>query len=111
MVWGHDKRDNKRIFVSGAVFFLHAAPRLALLKRRSPLTHLIDRKTRSEGAVAGWLPVGDEIRERGREKRSGGLTATEYKLGFFFSPAATPVWQINIEEVKLTSWSRSAAGR
>lgn len=95
---GNDKRDNKRTFVSGIIFFLHAAPRLALLKR-SPLKHLIDWKAWSEGVVAGWLPVGDEIRALGREKRSACLTGAEYKLGFV-SPAATPVRQINIEEGK-----------
>lgn len=102
----NDKKDNKRTFVSGIIFFLHAAPRLALLKRRSPLKHLIDRKAWSEGVVAGWLPVGDEIRALGTEKRSACLTGAEYKLGFV-SPAATPVRQINIEEAKWTSWLAS----
>lgn len=89
MDWREDKRDNKRTFVSAVIFLRHAAPRLALLKRRSPLKHLVDRKPWSEGVVAG-----DKSTEE-REKRSGGLTGAEYKLEFI-SPVATPAWQINI---------------
>ena len=85
-----DKREiTSKPFVS-VIIILHAAPRLALLKRRSPLKQLIDRKVWSEGVGAGWLLVGDEIRALGRGKRSACLTGAEYKLGFF-SPAATPV--------------------
>lgn len=87
---GIDKRETTSISVD--IVFLHAAPRLALLKRSSPLKHLIGRKAWSEGA--GWLLVGDEIRALGREKRSGCLTGAEYKSAII-SPAATPVRQIN----------------
>lgn len=72
------------------------------MKRRGPLKPLTDRKAWSEGVVAGLLPVGDEIRALGREKRCACLTGAEYKLGFV-SPAATPVRRINIGEEKWTN--------
>lgn len=97
-----DKRDNQRTCVSVVIIFLHAAPRLAILKRRSPLKHLIDRRAWSEGVVANWLLVGNEIRALGRKKKKC-LSGAEYKLGFV-SPAATPVRRINIEGVKWTNW-------
>lgn len=65
-----DKREaTSEPCVSVVIIFLHAAPRLALLKRRSPLKHLIDRTVWSEGVGAGWLLVGDEIRVLGRERK------------------------------------------